>query len=281
VQVKQPAPEGRYIISPASPMPPETRPASPPYTTARGMLPPSIGSSVPQPVAFGPTTSSGQSVDREGPTHGFQPEPSPRSPLYARPLETPGQGRDETRTLRSNEPPSPAPVAFRWPPDLPATRSDQPHVRSLPVPVPVRARTRARAPVVAGVLLMAALALTAVALVFLRPHGVAPASNAAPPGMAITPPPPPVSPPVVALPAPTLAPPAFEEPTAPSASALVASASAPASASAKARAREKAVTAPAVKPAVHLVPVASAPATPASAPSSAAPPASVRPGPGF
>jgi serine/threonine protein kinase len=276
VQVQHPAPDGPYIISAGSVPPPGMKTAAPVHTTTRGMLPPSISPSIPPPaLTFGPTASAPRSVNREAPTHSFTPDPPPaRSPLYPGLLETPGPARAETRTLRSNEPPSPAPIAFRWPPELPATRSDQPHVQSLRAPLPGQRSPRSRAPVIAGVLLMGALAVISVGLVVLRTRAGTPASRPPLVETLAAPPPLPAPQPVVVLPAPTLAPPTLDAlpPPAPSASSPVAVAS---------RASPLIKGAPVVarvKPVVPAVKAASS-APSAGAPSLSAVP--VRPGPGF
>jgi eukaryotic-like serine/threonine-protein kinase len=275
VHVQHPAPDGPYIISPGSVPPAEVKPAAPSHTTTKGMLPPSITPAVPQPpLTFGPTASTPQSVNREASTHSFTPDPPPpRSPPYQSLLETPGAGRAETRTLRSNEPPSPAPIAFRWPPELPATRSDQPHVQSLRPPQPGAGRPRSRAPVIAGVLLMGALALTSVGLVVRRPRAGTSASQALPAATLAMPSPLPAPQPVVVLPAPSLAPPALEAFPAPGASS-------PASVASRAPPRIKGapLVATVMRPVVPVIKASSTAAPPAARPPSTAP---VRPGPGF
>ena len=263
VHVQHPAPDGPYIISPAAPAP---RPTAQPYTTMRGMLPPSIVPSVPKPLTLEPTATSAESVDRDAPTHSFAEERPPRSPLYARPPETPRPGAVEDWTLRPSVPPVPPPVAFRWPPEPPATRSDQPHVQTVPPPAP----TRSSAPVIAAVLLMIALALTSVALLVVRLRVAHPAALSQRVAVAIPPLPAPPPQPVVTLPAPILAPPALDDPPA--------SASPPALVATIPALRNKA---PAPRAGVAK-PVALAKPSPMAASTAAPPaPAIARPGPGF
>jgi eukaryotic-like serine/threonine-protein kinase len=278
VHVQHPAPDGPYIISPAPAAPPETASAVPAYTTMRGMLPPSIGPSVPMPPTFGPTATSAPSVDREAPTHSFVQDPPPRSPLREVLIETPPQGFVvAARTLRSNAPPPPAPVSFRWPPEQPATRSDQPHVQTL-APSTRQPTARPMAPVVAAILLMIALALTSVGLVVARLRVPAAASNAPPTPATIAgpPSPPPPAQPVVTLPAPTLAPPALDEPPTPTALAPAATASPSPPPDKASTLVPRPVAAISPKPALQV-------AKPSSPPTTAASPAAIpaRPGPGF
>jgi len=279
VPVEHSAPDGTHVISPVSEAP-ETPPVAPAHTTLKGMLPPSIGSPVPKPpLTFGPTATSAPPVDREAPTHSFVQGAPHWMPLSTRLPETPARAPVETRTLRSNEPPSPAPVSFRWPPELPATRSDQPHVQSLPAPVP--ARTRPLVPVVAAVFLMIVLALTSVGLVVNRLRVAAMASRAPPPATAVSPPPslPPTPLPVVTLPAATRAPAALDELPAPSMSPPAASASASSRPAREPPDKSAPIAANAGRP---VVPGTRAPSTATSAafvpPPGATP---LRPGPGF
>jgi eukaryotic-like serine/threonine-protein kinase len=271
VHVEHPAPDGPYIISPAPGAPPQTAPAVPTYTTMRGILPPSIGPAVPMPPTFGPTATSAPSVDREAPTNSFVQNPPSRSPLHEVLIDTPPQGFVVARTLRSKTPPAPAPVAFRWPPEQPATRSDQPHVQTLP-PSARQRTARPMAPVIAAILLMIALALTSVGLVVARLHATASPSNALPPLATIAVPPP--ARPVVTLPAPTLAPPALDEPPPPTALPPAATASSPPPPDKPSPIVPRSVAAP--RPVLPLARSSSPAPTPASLPA-----IPTRPGPGF
>jgi serine/threonine protein kinase len=220
VHVQRPSPGGPYIISPVAAPPPGTQPTSAPYTTMRGMALPSMGPSLAQPLAFAPTATSAHSVDlpvdRDAATNSFVPDAFPRPQQQTGSIRAPALAA--APTLPSSAPIPAASVAFRWPPEQPTTRSDEPHVRTLSAPAPVPSRPAA--PVVAGVVLMTALAVTSAVLVVVRPHTSSsrsaanppPATMAAPtvlaPGL-------PAPQPVVTLPAPTLALPALDDPPAP------------------------------------------------------------------
>jgi serine/threonine protein kinase len=272
VHVHQPSADGPYIISPVPATPPGAAPATPVYTTLPGMPAPSIGPSLaqpsPPPPALDPTPMSPQTVDREAATNSFVP-PAAQAPQQGTGV-LPPFGPGAAATLPSNEPPPPpAPPpalplplgGFRWPPEQPAARSEEPQVRTVSAAAPPR---RSTGPVIAVVMLLALLAAASVVVVFVRLHASSTHGSAAGPGGAVVlpaPVPPPAQP-VVNLPAPTLAPPALDEaPTASASAQAVATAPAP---------KERAP-----------VPVSTRPVMPAvkSPPTTAAPPA--RPGPGF
>jgi len=249
VRVQQPAPDGPYVISPVPPgTPPGSQPAAAPYSTIPGMPTPSEGPST--PLTLGPTATSPQLVDRAAATNSFVPDvaPSPQHDTSA------VAGFDAT--LVSNAAPPVQPAAFRWPPEQPAARSEEPQVRSLSDVPPVAKSSIA--PVLAAVLLMVMLALVSVALVVVRMRVSSPVAAPRPPTVttAISPPPPPQ--PVVVMPAPTLAPPALDDTPAPSATPAAIASSAPP--------RPTIPTAKAPLPAAKPVPTSALPA---------------RPGPGF
>jgi serine/threonine protein kinase len=270
VRVNQPAPDGPYVISPAPPgTPPGSMPVAAPYSTIRGMQAPSMGPSLApplgQPFALGPTATSPQSaspplVDRGAPTNSYVPDaiPAPRH-------DTNAVLGGYDATLASNQvsvAPPIQPSAFRWPPEQPVARSEEPHVRSLPLPTVPKT---SMAPVLGGVAIMVMLAVTALVFVAVRMRGPSPGSAAAkPPAVTATvlatSPPPPA--PVVVMPAPTIAPPALDDTAAPSAPAASTSATPP-----KVAARPIVQSAPVVPP--------------AKAASTASPTLPARPGPGF
>ena len=256
VHVQPPAAANKpYVISPATAdRPPSTPPMAAPHTTTPGMPAPSMGASLAQAAAaLGPTATSPQSVDRRAPTHSYVPDvlPAPRADTQAG-----HAGSGSEATLASNAPPPVAAVDFRWPPEQAPARSEEPQVRTLSGPMPTVPRSAA--PVVAAVVLMIGLALASVALVVLRLRTSSRDTPTSRPAVAAQPPPPPAPLPVVAMPAPTLAPPALDD-TAPASSASPV----PSASSAAPRAMPRPVV-PAVEP---------------TAASTAAPPA--RPGPGF
>jgi serine/threonine protein kinase len=213
-----PSPDGPYVISPAPPgTPPGSQPVLAPYTTMRGMQAPSVQ----QPVVLGATATSPQSVDRAAPTNSFVPDvaPAPQGDTNA----VLG-GFDPT--LASSAAPPVQPAAFRWPPEQPAARSEEPQVRTLSGLPPLPKSSIA--PVFAAVLLMVVLALASVVLVVVRMRSPSPDAAANRPTVstvtAASPPPPQ---PVVVMPAPTLAPPALEDTPAPSATPAASASSTP------------------------------------------------------
>jgi serine/threonine protein kinase len=257
VRVNQPAPDGPYVISPAPPgTPPGSMPVAAPYSTMRGMQVPSMGPSLAQPFPLGPTATSPQSVDRGAATNSYVPDVMP-APHH----DTNAVLAGFDATLASNQVSAAPPIqpsAFRWPPEQPTARSEEPHVRSLPGVPPVPKTSMA--PVLAGVALIVMLAVTALVLLVVRMRGPE-AAGAKHPAVtttvATTSPPPPAPEPVVVVPAPTIAPPALDDTAAPSAApAASASTTSP-----------KAIARPVVLP--------------AKAASTATPGLAARPGPGF
>jgi hypothetical protein len=231
-------PDGPYVIAPGpSGTPPASMPIAAPYSTLQGMQAPTMES----PRAEGPTATSPQLVDRAAATHSYVPDVLP----------APQQG---TSAGVAPAPPVQA-AAFRWPPEPPVARTEEPHVRSLSGSS--SGPKGSLAPVVAAVLLMVALALAAAVLVVVRMRGPSSESTANRPTVATAAATPPEPQPVVVMPAPTLAPPALEDLPAPS---VVPAASA-------SSALPRAVTTAKPTP-----PAAKPPATTAATP---------RPGPGF
>jgi len=217
VRVQQHATDGPYVISPAPPgTPPGSQPVAAPYTTIPGMPAPSVA----QPPALGPTATSPQAVDRAAPTNSFVPDPLP-APQY----DTNAALAGFDATLASNAAPPVQPSAFRWPPERPVARSEEPQVRTLSgMPLVPKSSI---APVLAAVLLMVMLALVSVVLVVVRMRASSPEAAAKPPTVTTAIPPPPPPQPVVVMPAPTLAPPALDEPPAPSGTQAAGASSAP------------------------------------------------------
>ena len=216
-----PSPDGPYVISPAPPgTPPGSQPvAAPyaPYTTMPGMPVPSAA----QPVALGATATSPQAVDRAAPTNSFVPDvaPSPQG-------DTNAVLGGVDATLASSAAPPVQPAAFRWPPEQPAARSEEPQVRTLSGLPPLPKSSIA--PVLAAVLLMGVLALASVVLVVVRMRSPSPDAAANRPTVTTviaTSPPPPQ--PVVVMPAPTLAPPALDDTPAPTAIPVASASSTP------------------------------------------------------
>ncbi|HEY5240164.1 MAG TPA: hypothetical protein VIJ22_01810, partial [Polyangiaceae bacterium] len=203
----------------------------------QGMQAPTVG----PPRDEGPTATSPQLVDRAAATHSYVPDVLP----------APQQG-----TSAGSAAVAPAQAAaFRWPPEPPVARTEEPHVRSLSGPSTVPKSSVA--PVVAAVLLMVGLALASAVLVVMRMRGPSSEAAANRPSVATASPPPPLPQPVVVMPAPTLAPPALEDPPASSVVPAASASSTPPRAVTTAK-----PTLPAAKP-----PAATA--------------APVRPGPGF
>jgi hypothetical protein len=187
-------------------------------TTITGMPAPSMV----QPPALAPTATSAQSVDRAALTNSYVPD-VPRPPQNDTSAMVAGYGG----TLASSAAAPVQPVAFRWPPEQPPARSEEPQVRTLSgMPL---APTRSVAPVVAAVVLMVVLALASVALVVVvRLRSSRPDAAAKQPTVTAPSATPPAPQPVVVMPAPTLPPPALDDTPAPTA-APVASASSVAS----------------------------------------------------
>jgi hypothetical protein len=178
------------------------------------MVAPSVGPSTAQPLALGPTAASPPSVDRAAPTNSFVPDvlPAPQQDTNAVLA-----GFDPTLASNASNPAPPVqPSAFRWPPEQPAARSEEPQVRTLSGLPPLPKHPIA--PVLAAVVLMVLLALASVVLVVVRLRSPSSDISARRPTVttaSLTPPPAPQ--PVVVMPAPTLAPPALEDTSAPSA----------------------------------------------------------------
>ena len=212
-----PSPDGPYVISPAPPgTPPGSQPVVAPYTTMRGMQTPSVQ----QSVVLGATATSPQPVDRAAATNSFVPDvmPAPQGDTNAVLA-----GFDPT--LASSAAPPVQPAAFRWPPEQPAARSEEPQVRTLSGLPPVPKSSIA--PVLAAVGLMVVLALASVLLVVVRMRSPSPDAAANRPTVTTVAPSPPPPQPVVVMPAPTLAPPALDDTPAPSATPAASASSTP------------------------------------------------------
>jgi serine/threonine-protein kinase len=254
VRVQHPVVDGPYVISPVPPgtppgTPPGVQPVAAAFTTMTGMPEPSVAPA--QALALGPTATSPQSVDRAALTNSFVPDvlPSPQNDTSALVAGSGG-------TLASAAPPPVQPVAFRWPPEQPPARSEEPQVRTLSgTPL---APARSVAPVIAAVLLMVVLALASVVLLVVRLRASSPGAAAKRPTVTAPMPSPPVPQPVVVMPAPTLAPPMLDDTPAPTPAPAASLSSAPAQ--------------PPVATSQPILPVRRAPATTAMP---------ARPGPGF
>jgi serine/threonine-protein kinase len=233
VRVRQPSPEGPYVIQPTAPQtPPESQPVAAPRTTMAGMMPPSVVTPSALPTAQSPTAMSPPSVDRGAPTHSIVAA-SPLAPHDGTASVAPGPHGLATPgafapTLASDAPPASGVAPFKWPAARDPSPSEDPQVRTLSH-AGVGAR-RSAAPLVGGVLLMLALAATTVVLIVLKTrdvpsHAAASRPSAAAATTAIEPPHPQ---PVVTAPTPTIAPPALDTaPETPSASPPVASTASP------------------------------------------------------
>jgi serine/threonine-protein kinase len=227
VHVRQPSPEGPYVIQPGPPQtppgiqptppgmqptPPGMQPAAAARTTMRGMMPPSVAPPSGLPTAPAPTATSPAPVDRGAATHSIvaaSPHPVQGGTGALAPAP-PGSATPGTLapTLASDAAPPSGDAQFKWPAVREASVSDDPHVRTLSHEP--GARRRSAAPVVAGVLLMGALAASSVVLVVVRARGGPGRVSAsrAPSSVVAAASEPPRPEPVVVLPAPTLAPPA-------------------------------------------------------------------------
>jgi tRNA A-37 threonylcarbamoyl transferase component Bud32 len=170
VHVRQPSPDGPYVISPAPPDTPlVTPPAGAVRTTMAGMAPPSPAVAGPAaPASFAPTATSAPSVDRAAATNsvaGVAPWGAPQP-------ESGGAGSGGAATISAFAPtlvsdaPPPASVSpFQWPAERPMARSEEPQVRTLSGGPTGR---RQGALVVSAVLLMMAMALVAVGLLVVK-----------------------------------------------------------------------------------------------------------------
>jgi len=227
VDVQRASPGGSYVISPAPvPAPPPSE-ESLPRTTVRGMVPPT-GSGLATPLDLQDTASSADAVDREAATHSLalaQPVAAQAGTEILAPPLAPGG------TMRVYPLPMVDDIApIRWPSEQPPALSEGAQVRTLEVGT--APGTRSRAMLVMTLSAMLGLAAVAVALLFVRregTHGRAepPAVTGPAAGAIVTTAPTPDPGSGVAIPAPTLAPPALEQPTpaasvAPAESALAA-----------------------------------------------------------
>ncbi len=256
VSLARPAPYGPYVVSPAPSAPASAGPAADPLATVPGMSPPTGTFPLLAARDLQATEPTPSGVDRGAPTQTFAAEPAVR------------RGASDTAavTLPSGAPPRPADgvAPLRRPSERPDAATDEPHVRPT-VAQATTASTSATA-IAMAVSTFVGLGLLAAALLLFRLRAPAPArsSTEAPPAAAAIVTPPPSAVPVVILPAPTIAPPALEEPPA-----------------RKASPAPSALSAPAPRPRASVSPsVAAASSTPPRAPApSPAPP--TRPGPGF
>ncbi len=297
VALRRSSPEGAYVVSPAPSAGPPTGVDAMPRTTVRGMVPPTVGPSVVPESAGHTTATSADAVDRQATTRTFAAAAAAPPPGALGAGGTEGMGAAPLGvTVRAHPLPfTPTPMGamapgvmgpsggaaggatgadgvapFRWPSEPPHAPSEGPQVRTLAG----EPSGTSRAAVVMAVATVLGLAVVSGGLLFLRHKGEGlRASPSAPvvalPAASASTLPLPNPSPVLAIPAPTLAPPALEDPS--SASTAAASASAPDLASKSAH--------PLPKPRASSSGHAAAP-VPAPVPSSAALPAD-RPGPGF
>jgi serine/threonine-protein kinase len=202
VYVRQPSPDGPYVISPLTRTATPTSPSLP-TTTIHGMAPPTLAPS----WSLSPTATSPDAVDRVAATHSISSD----TPPFA-------QHGTESLPPLDSEPPLSAPL--EWPAERGLILSEEPQVQSLPAAGIPR---RPVGPLVAGVLGMAGLVLLGAALVAGRHEsrtGVLPAVVPLAASFVTVQP----IEPVVTVPAPTIAPPAFDDPSpAPVAGAALAS----------------------------------------------------------
>jgi serine/threonine-protein kinase len=244
VEMRHPSPAGPYILSPVtSPVTPEGAPAPLRRTTVVGMVPPTVEGRAtirpPGPEALTPPDPD--PIDRVAPTHGVALDDATRVPggatdalthsrasaaepalSRARP-QNPGMvlsAGDPALALAAGDPEPPASGAvapLEWPAEREVVRSEGPQVRSLGPPVrssPPRAAVAAAGLGVAGL-----LAIGVIAAVPARPHSQPPdtpgiAMHVLPavlPASVVVP----SARPVVVLPAPTIAPPALDDPLSP------------------------------------------------------------------
>lgn len=253
VDVRQSAPGGSYVVSPAPVPAPPPSDGSLPRTTVRGMEVPTLGPELAPPEEFVVTAHAAEAVDRQAATRSLvlaQPTPGQAGTEVPLPPVAPGG------TMRVYPLPLADDVApIRWPSERPPSSSEGAQVRTLGTgPSPSRSRA------VLIMTLSATLGLAAVAgaLFFVRREGIHaqrdPSAASAPPAATIVATPPPPEPgPAVAIPSPALAPAPPDSP-APVASVAPSSATsslAPVSSARPARPRGTA----SAKPAAPLPPV--------------------------
>jgi len=224
-------------------LPPESRPAADrpevavsssslpptglPQTTMIGMVSPTMGTLATATSAAQPTATTPEGIDRLAPTKTLATDVDP----------TPGHGTEslpvslheaqiattvDAATLPFHPVPSSSPPSsLNWPAERRSIRSEDPQVRSVPASGPVRPRRGTIVSLAAGAATLAVL----VAVVVVARHSStgSAASRAVIPH--IPPPPPPDI--VVAMPAPTLELPAFDDPVASAAPAAPAPSTAP------------------------------------------------------
>jgi hypothetical protein len=232
VNVRQPSPNGPYVISPVS----SVRTTRSPGSTVPGMTPPTSGATLPTATANSFSATAPEGVDRMAPTASLVSDTS-RLPGQGTEMLSVDPWRPETSsatlTLPSGEPPPGAAVApIQWPAERSITRSEEPQVQSLPASALARSSS---GPIVLAVIGIGALVATAALFVAVRhASGVKPAAAGvvavAPPGALALP----SAVAVVTVPAPTIAPPELDESIAPSAS-VAPSHPAPAASSARSK----------------------------------------------
>jgi serine/threonine protein kinase len=199
----RPSPEGAQVLSRSTPA------TGLPRTTMQAMAPPTVAAHPTAPAAFPPTATAPEPLDRMAATktRPTDVDPLPAHGTQALPLSWQAVQRAttvdaETLPYKDVSPSSP-PAPLNWPAEHGATRSEAPQVRSVPAGAVIRAPS---GPVVSAAL--GAVALVVLAIVLLLHGGASSSESPASVSRVATPP---MPNPVVALPAPILAPPAFDE----------------------------------------------------------------------
>jgi serine/threonine protein kinase len=268
---------GAITETPPVPSPESAPPTSLPKTTLPGMAAPTVGPALATTSSLAATATTPESVDRTAPTGSVAADetPAPRSPRNSTEALSGGMASllaattVDAATIPSDRPPTSS--TPKWPAERAMVPSDEPQVRSLPAPPPLRASSRPAVAAIVGACSL--LALAGLALVFR--HGGTESSSA--PATMIQLPPPRPGVPVVDIPAPILAPPAFDDLNPPEAGAASASAGpeAPAAPTTVTPEASASASAEALHPAPKriMAPLSAKPAPQRYAPD--------RPGPGF
>jgi serine/threonine-protein kinase len=169
VHVRQPAPDGPYVISPAAPATPRITPSGGPVrTTMAGMAPPSAVGGPAHSAPLASTATSAPSVDRAAPTNsiaGAIPWAPPAPDSFGVGRRGAATAGAFAPTLMSDAPPPASVSPFQWPAEKPMARSEEPQVHTLSGAPAAR---RQGALVVSAVLLMMAMAIVAVGLLVLK-----------------------------------------------------------------------------------------------------------------
>jgi eukaryotic-like serine/threonine-protein kinase len=156
VEVRQPLPEGPYVISPARERPSPTQ-TSFPTTTLHGITPPTLGPSLADPATSTPTATTPEAVDRMARTNSLAPDtvasPQHGTEAFAlafRPRQTPDH-------LAPPSNPSSVDSPFQWPGERASAASEEPQVQTLSAILP-RSRSIVRMVAATAMLLLVATA---------------------------------------------------------------------------------------------------------------------------